>query len=188
MEDIIKPSDLKNDLERAEKLGDKRLLFLYSNLYNEYFVDLLYKTYIKNDEYKKCSNPNCQKFLIPKFKQQVKRLSEISIIDHKNKHDEVIDMIFDIRNELSHQLKYNIYDLEKRFEKIQKDSLIDDTGIITKTLNKMDSWEKIKLSVFAVVTALYKEYEKLNSRKPKQTIEFRIDHDGKMVSVELIEH
>ena len=180
---MIKPSDLKNDLDRAEKCGDKRLLFLYSNLYNEYFVNLLYKEYIANNEYEKCTK--CQKFLRPKLKQQVERLSDANIIDGTDNHDKVINLIYDIRNELSHTIEYSITNLEKRFEDIQKESLKDQTGEILNTLNKMDPWDKIKLSVFATVTTMYQEAEKLNDRNPKQTIQFRMAIASGKIWVEL---
>lgn len=181
VEKSIKINDLRNDLRKAEKSGDLRLLILYSNLYNEHFVRLLYEEHVTKDNYIKCNK--CSKFLIPKFEQQVDKLAEIGIIDSKNNHDELIKLIFGIRNELSHKLEYNIDELEKRFEKAQNLSLVDNSGLISKFINNATSWEKIKLAVFATVTSLYTKYEESKNRKPNESIRYLINPEGTKVVI-----
>lgn len=179
--ELIKPELLQIDLERAESSGDIRMLILYANLYNEYFVNLLYDLSFKEDKFERCKE--CSKPLVPKFKQQVKKLTVVGVISGENGHDNMINLIFDLRNEIAHNLRLDMSALNKRFDEQHKPHMEDPLGIITKFLKTVTIQEKIKLAVFATVTNLYQEYEKLNKRIPKQTISYRINSEGTAVQI-----
>lgn len=181
---IMTPHDLKTDLEKAEKSKDIRVMLLYVNLYNEYFINLLYKSSVVEGEYDKCIK--CQKYNAPKFKQQVDKLAQIGIVASEYSHDTLIKLIFDLRNELAHQLNYDIDELSKRFSEAHWLGLVDDTNLISNFLNQATLWEKVKMAVFATVTTLYQKYETLNNRNPEQSIIFKINPEGTRSEIEII--
>ncbi len=182
IEKIITPSNLKSDLEIAEKSGDLRMIILYANLYNEYFINLLYKFHLQGHKIEVCDK--CGKPKVPKFKQKVEKLSTINIVAKEYGHDNLISLIFELRNELAHNLVYNIKELEERFGGAEADpSMEDETGLITNFLRSASPLEKIKLMVFATVTTLYHKYEQMNGRTPEQTIHFEINPEGTRVQI-----
>jgi hypothetical protein len=178
---IITPLDLKEDIERAEKTGDIRMFILYANLYNEYFVNSLHQNHFNVKKYSTCDK--CNRMLLPKFKQQVEDLCSLGVIPKEHGHDNIINLIFDLRNELAHNLKADIKELEMRFEESHKPKTEDSTGVIGVFLKQANPWEKIKMSVFATVTNLYHMHEILNSRKPAHTIHYEINPELQQVSI-----
>lgn len=178
---LITPSSLKSDLDRAESSGDIRMLILYSNLYNEYYITILHKYFFGSPKYESCIK--CNKLVVPKFIKQVEDLCGINVVSKEDGHDCVINLIFDLRNELAHNLTCTIEEIEKRFEDNEKIVCEDPTNLIKTALNTASMWKKVKLAVFASVTSLYNEHEKINNRIPQETIHYQLDRQTGNIEV-----
>lgn len=180
----VRPLDLSNDLKRINSLEDSRIVILYLNLYIEYFVNAICKVKFK-EEVIKCEF--CGNYKELKFKEKVSKLTNLGFLNKENKHDEVVYLIYRLRNKLLHNLNPDIEELKSWIQEHEPD-LKEKSPLVTNFLNNASPWVKIQLFAFPAIVKLYEKYEIEIGNKPKQTIIFEINPDGTVIAIKIIEY
>jgi len=186
---MITPEDLIGDINYARTIEDKRLMFLYFDLYIEHFIHTMYgeiKHKIKHKKtfLKSIINFFCKKSISvasPKTKTNI-------LIKHKfidEMFSDIILLIFNLRHELIHNLKPNIKMIEKKINQ-HKPPIEDKLGLVKKFLDKASSWDKIQLYAIPTIVHLYQRLKKIRNEKIDYDMRFEINPEASWVQIVLL--
>lgn len=179
------PQDLLKDLKYVrEEAKNTRLLVLYLDLYVEYFVRAIYKKVryggfsVLDWLFRFLEGGDTVRF-------RVRYLARKAVID-----EELVSpilLIYKLRCELVHNLRPD-ENLLRRWILQHKPPIEDPTGVIRKSFENLDPWEKIQIYLFPVVTRLYHCHEGLMGRKPKYTIAFQLNPKTFLIRMDIVDY
>ena len=186
MGEAFTPQDFIDDINRVSVFKDNRVFIWYCNLYTEHFVKLIFKKYKDSINYGHCSE--CNKSLEPSFMLKVKELSDAKLIDSETGHDKLIKLIYESRNAAGHELNFNeIKIIENIIKATSQTTKVDPYGLIDKLFQNISPWEKFKISAIAVVTSLYKNFEKMHDREISEKLIFELNPECTIILPRIID-
>jgi len=182
---MITPEDLIKDINYARTIEDKRLMFLYFDLYVEHFVHALYGEI----KYKKTLFKSIIDFFYKKRasvaspKTKARTLVKYRFIDKM--YLDIILLIFGLRNELVHNLRPDIGMIEQKINQHKPPIEGDKKGVIKNFLDKVSSWDKIQLYAIPTMVHLYQQLKKIRNEKIDYDMQFQLNPTADRIMVVL---
>lgn len=156
----ITPKELFEDLNYFQSLKDARLLILFLHLYTEHFINEISKE-------KRIKKPN--------IKEKAKELSAKGVIDKELV--DIVDLIYDLRNQLVHNLRPDQKLLERWIEDFKPTinlSREDGEDVFSKAINSTNAWGKIQIYTIPAIVNLFKKLREIQKRELDYDIQLEI--------------
>ena len=162
MTEEISPENIVSDLTYAQELKDTRLLILFLHLYVEHFI----KQLSKEKRVKEGS-----------LRKNARKLQEIGVFDKDVLN--VIELVYDLRNELIHYLKPDYTLLERWIKEFiipfeYEPHKYNEIQNLAKIIESSGSIIKIQIIGIPVIFNLYKKLKEIRKEEIEYEMELKL--------------